>query len=83
MEEKTELQKKAVWLVAEQIIAMLENNLIGDNGTETFKGWCKDGDVFHNNPELNDEEKKAATALMNEVAPKVDELTFNHLNYGY
>ena len=83
MEEKNEIQKEAVRLVAEQIIGMLENNILQDNGVESFEGWCEDGNVFHNNPDISEEERAAAISLMKQVAPKVDELTFNHINLGY
>lgn len=83
MEEKTELQKKAVRLVAEQIINMLTNNILEDNGTEGFAGWCENGAVFFEMEGLSDEEKDAASTLMTEVAPTVDELTYNWLNLGY
>lgn len=83
MEEKTELQKKAVCLVAEQIINMLTNNILEDNGTESFVGWCENGRVFFDIDGVSDEEADAASALMAEVAPTVDELTYEWLNFGY
>ena len=69
----------AVRLVAEQIINMLTNNIIEDNGTEGFEGWCEDGDVFCDHPTYQDE----CIKLMKEVAPIVDNLTYNHINFGY
>lgn len=83
MEEKTELQKRAVELVTGQIINMLVNNILEDNGTESFEGWCEDGDVFYNMDGLTLEEANAASALMTEVAPIVDELTYGYINFGY
>ena len=69
----------AVRLVAEQIINMLTNNILEDNGTEGFEGWCEDGDVFSEHPTYQDE----CIKLMKEVSPIVDELTYNHINFGY
>lgn len=83
MEEKTELEKKAVVLVTEQIIAMLNNNILCDCGTESFEGWCEDGDVFYDNEDITEEEADAAAKLMKKVAPIVDKLTYKHINFGY
>lgn len=69
----------AVKLVAEQIIAMLDNNILNDCGTEPFEGWCENGDVFSEHPTYQEE----CIKLMKEVAPIVDELTYNHINFGY
>ena len=69
----------AVRAVANQLINMLTNNILEDNGTETFEGWCEDGEVFNDHPAYKEE----CVALMKEVAPLVDELTYNHLNFGY
>ncbi len=75
--EMTEEQKAVVIAVTGQVINMLENNVIEDNGVESFIGWCEDGDVFD---EKNYEE---CVALMRKVAPLVDELTYNFLNLGH
>lgn len=83
MEKKTELEKKAIVLVTEQIINMLDNNILHDSGVEGFEGWCEDGSVFFDMDGVSDEEADAASALMAEVAPTVDELTYNWLNFGY
>ena len=32
--------------VIEQVIAMLDNNLLADNGLESFEGWCENGDIL-------------------------------------
>ena len=69
----------AVRKVTEQLINMLYNNIICDNGTEGFEGWCEDGDVFSDKPEY----EKECIALMKEVAPIIDGLTYGHLNFGY
>lgn len=67
---------KVTKMVVSQVINMWENNVISDNGCEGFVGWCEDGDVF----EGTDAEIEQATALMKEVADKVDELTYNAFN---
>ena len=69
----------AVLKVTEQLIGMLTNNIIEDCGTESFEGWCEDGAVFADAP-LYEEE---CIALMKEVAPIIDGLTYGHLNFGY
>lgn len=40
----TEIKKELV----RQIIAMLDNNILNENGVEMFEGWLEDGDVFFN-----------------------------------
>ena len=84
MEKKTGIQKKAVCLVAEQIINMLDNNVLNDGGVEGFSGWCEDGNVFYESDEPLDQETiDAAILLMGQVAPLVDKLTYEWLNFGY
>ena len=73
------LHKVAVREVANQVINMLTNNILEDNGTESFEGWCEDGAVFSDHPSYKEE----CVALMREVAPIIDNLTYNHLNFGY
>ena len=48
------------------LIDMLENNVINDNGIETFMGWCEDGDTFDNEEQVK---------IMNQLAPYVDALS--------
>ena len=77
----THRRQVAVKAVADQLINMLTNNLIEDNGTEPFEGWCEDGNVFKDN--LRGEYFDEAVALMKEVSPLIDKLTYCYLNYGY
>ena len=70
----------AVLHVTEQLINMLTNNIVEDNGTESFECWCENGTVFE---KLNGKYHEEAVALMKEVAPIVDGLTYGHLNFGY
>ena len=37
----THMHQVAVRRVADQIINMLTNNILEDNGTESFEGWCE------------------------------------------
>lgn len=69
--------KKAV---SGQIVNMLINNIINDNGNETFEGWCEDGVVFETAyPNATKEFCEECEKLMKEVAPLVDKLTYNFL----
>ena len=69
--------KKAV---VEQIIGMLENNIICDNGNETFEGWCENGAVFEYSYDNESKEFYAqCEKLMKEVAPIIDRLTYDFL----
>lgn len=75
----THMHQVAVREVTNQLVNMLTNNILEDNGTETFEGWCEDGEVFNAHPTYKEE----CVPLMKKVAPLVDELTYNHLNFGY
>lgn len=73
---KEEMQTKiaARKAVAEQVIAMLDNNVLADNGFEQFRGWCEDGAVF------DDQEpavRKECIELMNKVGDSVDFVVWN------
>lgn len=66
--------------VCGQILNMLENNIMCDNGNEHFLDWCENGDVFRDSyPNESEEVYKEMEELMRKVAPLVDELTYNHL----
>ena len=68
--------KKAKIMVAEQIVGMIENNVLNENGGESFIGWLEDGDVFYNADCYTDEEINEAMKLAHEIAPLVDELSW-------
>ena len=68
--------KKAKIMVAEQIVGMIENNVLNENGGESFIGWLEDGDVFFNADCYTDEEINEAMKLAHEIAPLVDELSW-------
>lgn len=68
--------KKAKMMVAEQIVGMIENNVLNENGGESFIGWLEDGDVFFNADRYTDEEIDEAMKLAHEIADLVDELSW-------
>lgn len=72
--EQMETKIAARKAVVEQVIAMLDNNVLADNGFEQFSGWCEDGEVF------NDQEpavRKECIELMNKVSDSVDTIAWN------
>ncbi len=76
----THIHKVAVKEVTGQLVNMLVNNVLHDNGTEGFEGWCADGEVFEN---LHGDYFDEAMALVKQVAPIIDKLTYEYLNFGY
>lgn len=68
--------KKAKIMVAEQIVGMIENNVLNENGGESFIGWLENGDVFYNADCYTDEEIDEAMKLAHEVTHLVDELSW-------
>ncbi len=61
--------------VAEMIIGQLENNVLQENGYESFKVWCDDGEVFENFPDLDKNEREKAVSIMRAIAPNVDQIS--------
>lgn len=62
--------KKAV---AEQIMAMLDNDVINENGFEPFEVWCNGGEVFANmDEEAGADFVNGCMNLVRELAPMVD-----------
>lgn len=57
---------EAIKTVVRTICDMYRNNVIEDNGSESFVGWCEDGDVFF---------KEEYADVMYELSPFVDRLT--------
>lgn len=74
--------KDIVQAVTSQVINMWDNNVLCENGAESFIGWLEDGEVFANNG-MTEEEVDKAMEMANEIAPLVDELTFKFLNVGF
>ena len=74
--------EKVKKMVAEQIIGMFENNVLGECGMESFMGWIEDGDAFYNlamfstEDTYTDEEIEQAIQLAKEIAPMVDEVSW-------
>lgn len=69
--------KKAV---TEQVISMLYNNIIQENGNETFKGWCEDGEVFRiSYPNESEEFYTKCNIIMDEISNLVDKITYDYL----
>lgn len=66
----SKFKRAALAAVVSQLVAMYENNVLGEHGNETFSGWCEDGAVF-NCLEYRDE----CIELMKQLAPHVDALT--------
>ena len=66
----SKFKRAALEAVVSQLVAMYENNVLGENGNETFAGWCEDGAVF-NCLEYRDE----CIELMKQLAPHADALT--------
>ena len=75
--EMTKAQKEAVKAVTSQLCNMLFNNVINENGTEPFSGWCNE--QFD---EYSQETKEEIEKLMEKVCPIIDNLCYNHLNVG-
>ena len=85
MIEKSEKERKIIIAVTSQVINMLNNNVLEDNGSEPFEGWCGNDLVWtdENGNDFSEDEIKEAQALVEKVAPLVDELHLKYLNFGY
>ena len=71
--------KEAKKMVVEQIINMFTNNVIHENGIESFMGWLEDGDAFYNarNAEYyTDEQIAEAVELAKEISSKIDAISW-------
>jgi hypothetical protein len=71
--------KEAKKMVVEQIINMFDNNILHENGMESFMGWLEDGDVFYNakNAEnYTDEQIEEAIELAKEISSKIDDISW-------
>ena len=72
-----EIEKVARVQVTNALASMLINDIIEDNGIESFKGWCEDGDIF--SEIKNEAVQKRCVEIMNEISDAVDNLTYQHL----
>jgi len=63
--------------VAEQIVAMFQNNILQNNGPEQFSGWCEDGAIFYNGgyDDMPNDTKEDAIYLMRQVDEHVNAIT--------
>lgn len=75
----TEIKKELV----RQIIAMLDNNILNENGVEMFEGWLEDGDVFFNNG-WSEEDIQEAMYYAKRVSAALDVInnTLGDFTYG-
>ena len=71
-------KRLAMKIIVAEIMNMWENDIILENGTESFIGWCEDGDIFADLEETHKEKYDEVIKLMNEVAPLVDKLTYDY-----
>lgn len=78
----TELHNKKVdWKtrikqeIVGQLINMLINDIMHDNGTEPFLGWLADGEVY-DNLGYNEDEVKDIMAVAEKVADAVDNMVY-------
>ena len=62
------MKEEVIKNVIEQVIAMLGNDVLAENGLESFEGWCENGDIFETN-------RNEHIAVMKRIAPAVDNLT--------
>ena len=68
------MDKKIKKAVIAQIINMFVNDIINENGTEPFIGWCADGEVYEF---LGDEDKiQKAMELTEKIANDVDNIVY-------
>lgn len=71
--------KEAKKMVAEQIINMLDNNVLHENGMESFMGWLEDGDAFYdikNAENYTDEQIVEAIEPAKEISSQIDAISW-------
>lgn len=67
--------------ITQQIINMLENDIINENGGESFVGWLEDGEVFRLNG-MNEYEVSVAMSLVKSINDEVTSIVFNLEHFG-
>jgi len=67
--------------VTQQIINMLENDILNENGGESFVGWLEDGEVFRLNG-MNEYETAVAMCLAKSINEEVTSMVFNIEHFG-
>ena len=73
------MKKDVIKAVAGQIINMIDNDVLCENGIEPFELWCADGEVFDDGAN-DDKFIEECMVLVRKVAPIVDNLTYNYIN---
>lgn len=66
--------KKASVVIANEIINMMANNVLGEVGTEPFVGWLQDGDALEDYIEEG-ANREELIELMKAVAPHLDQVS--------
>lgn len=75
------MKKEVIQAVTGQIINMLDNNILGEQGNEPFEGWCAEGEVFDDGfDDRNEAFIHECMRLVKEVSPLIDKLTYEFLN---
>lgn len=74
-----EYRKKIVKAVTSQLINMLSNDILEENGLETFEGWCAEGEVYELNG-MTEQEVTDAMELTKIVSDKLEDILFYNLN---
>lgn len=72
------MNKEVIQAVTGQIINMLDNNILGEQGNEHFEDWCQQGEVFDDG-EHDDDFINECMSLVKKVSPLIDKLTYEHL----
>ena len=67
--------------VTQQIINMLENDILNENGGESFVGWLEEGEVFRLNG-MNEYEVSVAMSLAKSINDEVTSMVFNLEHFG-
>ena len=67
--------------VAQQIINMLENDILNENGGESFVGWLEDGEVFRLNG-MTEYEVAVAMSLAKSINEEVTSMVYNLEHFG-
>ena len=70
--------KEAKKMVAEQIIGMISDNILAENGIESFVGWIEDGDAFYVSykDKYPEDKIKEAIRLAIDIAYLVDNVSW-------
>lgn len=78
---------KIIKIVTNELCNMLCNDILCENGVESFEKWCDDGKDFENdgysnfeNDGYSKEDIKEIMCFVKEIAPLVDDLVCNKLN---